>query len=148
MLNCGETLAEVIMTGVCEKYPRLQFVSVESGFGWMPAFIECMDWQWLNAGAREAYPDREMPSFYFRRQVTGTFWFEHESVRRLIDLYPDNVMFETDYPHPTSLSPGPASSSDNPKDVVRRVFADLDPELSRKVLYKNAARLYNLGDID
>ena len=51
------------MSGLCHKYPRLKFVSVESGFGWMPSFIECMDWQWLNSGAAKAFPEQEIPSF-------------------------------------------------------------------------------------
>jgi len=146
MLACGETVADVIMSGLCHKYPRLNFVSVESGFGWMPSFIECMDWQWLNSGAAKAFPEREMPSFYFRRQYYGTFWFENEVVRRLMDIYPDNLMFEADFPHPTSLSPGPASSSPGPKNIVRDVFRDVDQELAQKVLYKNAQRLYGLGE--
>ena len=144
MLNNGEAIADVIMSGVCHRYPGVNFVSVESGYGWMPSFVESMDWQWLNSGAAKAYPEREMPSFYFRRQLRGMFWFEIETVRLLIDLYPDNLMFETDFPHPTSLSPGPASSAENPKKVVQTAFEGLSEEIARKVLYENAARLYHL----
>jgi len=144
MLNNGESIAYIIMSGVCHTYPGIKFVSVESRFGWLPSFVESLDWQWLNSGAAEAYPEREMPSFYFRRQVMGMFWFERESIRRQADLYPDNLMFETDFPHPTSLSPGPASSAENPKEVVRSVFEGLPDDLARKVLYENAAKLYHL----
>jgi predicted TIM-barrel fold metal-dependent hydrolase len=144
MLNNAEAIADVILSGLCERYPRLKFVSVESGFGWLPSFVEAMDWQWLNSGGVQAYPDRELPSFYFHRQVMGMFWFEHEAVRRVMDLYPDNVMFETDFPHPTSLSPGPASSAKNPKEIVTDVFDGLPESLVRKVLHDNAAALYNL----
>ena len=28
----------------------------------------------------------ELPSFYFRRQVYGSFWFEKDTVNRMIDL--------------------------------------------------------------
>jgi predicted TIM-barrel fold metal-dependent hydrolase len=144
MLNNGESICDTIMSGVCHKFPDVNFVSVESGFGWLPSFVECMDWQWLNSGARDAYPEREMPSFYFRRQVYGMFWFEKEAVRRIMDLYPDNLMFETDFPHPTSLSPGPASTSKNPKDMVKDVFEGVPADLARKILHENGARLYHL----
>lgn len=144
LLNNAEAIAELVMTGVCHRYPRLQFVSVESGFGWMPSFVETMDWQWLNSGAAAAYPEREMPSFYFRRQVNGMFWFENDSVKRLATLYPDNLMFETDFPHPTSLSPGPASSARNPREVVADVFGALPLDVARKVLWDNGARIYGL----
>jgi uncharacterized protein len=63
-----------------------------------------------------------------------------------MDIYPGNLMFETDFPHPTSLSPGPASSSPGPKSVVQDVFRGIDPELAQKVLFKNAQRLYGLGE--
>ena len=49
-----------------------------------------------------------LPSEYFRRQCYGTFWFERLTLP-LLETYPDNFMFETDYPHPTSIGPGPAS---------------------------------------
>jgi len=132
------------MSGVCQRYPEVGFVSVESAFGWIPSFVESMDWQWLNSGAAKAFPDMEMPSFYFRRQVYGMFWFEHESVRRQLDLFPDNVMFETDFPHPTSLSPGPASSAKTPRETVNDFFDGLPEDLTRKVLYENGARLYHV----
>jgi uncharacterized protein len=144
MLNNAEAIAEVVMSGLCKRYPGLKFVSVESGFGWVPAFVESMDWQWLNSGAAKAYPDYELPSEYFRRQIFGMFWFEHDAVRRIMDLYPDNLMFETDFPHPTSLSPGPASAARYPHETVAAVFEGIPEDLARKVLWDNAAKLYHL----
>ena len=35
-------------------------------------------------------------------------------MRRVMDKLADNLMFETDFPHATSLSPGPASESPSP----------------------------------
>jgi uncharacterized protein len=143
-LNNAEAIAEVVMSGLCKRYPGLKFVSVESGFGWIPAFVESMDWQWLNSGAAKAFPDYELPSEYFKRQVFGMFWFEHESVRRIMDLFPDNLMFETDFPHPTSLSPGPASAARYPHETVAAVFEGVPEDLARKILWDNAAKLYHL----
>jgi predicted TIM-barrel fold metal-dependent hydrolase len=142
LLGNAEAIADVIMSGICEQYPNLKFVSVESGFGWLPYFVESMDWQWLNSGAAKELPDRLMPREYFRRQVYGSFWFERDTIPRLIDLYPDNMLFETDFPHPTSLSPGPASSSENPRDMIRGSLQGVPEEIQRKVLFENAARLY------
>jgi uncharacterized protein len=143
LLGNAEAIADVIMSGICDRYPTLKFVSVESGFGWLPYFVETMDWQWLNSGAAKDMPDRLLPSEYFRRQILGSFWFERESIRRLVDLYPENVMFETDYPHPTSLSPGPASSSRTPAEMIAESLAGVPEETCRKVLFDNAAALYH-----
>jgi hypothetical protein len=85
---------------------------------------EAMDWQWLNVGAHKEYPERLLPSEYLKRQVYGMYWFEKKSVRAVIDEPAGNLMFETDFPHATSLSPSPASeppAPDAPLSGVRVV---------------------------
>ncbi len=79
-----------------------------------------------------------------RRQIYGMYWFEQESIQRVIHEMEDNLMFETDFPHATSLSPGPASESPSPSDVVERSLGGLDEELIGKVLQHTATKLYHL----
>ena len=62
----------------------------------------------------------------------------------MADLYPDNLMFETDFPHPTSLSPGPASIARTPRQVVNDTLDELPEELCRKIFYETAAKLYRV----
>jgi predicted TIM-barrel fold metal-dependent hydrolase len=66
-------------------------------------------------------------------------------VRAVIDQLADNLMFETDFPHATSLSPGPASESPSPRDVIERSLAGVPEETIGKVLQHTATRLYGLG---
>ena len=73
------------------------------------------------------------------------FWFEQAGARHALELYPDNVLYESDFPHPTSMSPGPASSADVPKDYIDKVMGDLSEELQQKILHDNAVRVYNLS---
>jgi predicted TIM-barrel fold metal-dependent hydrolase len=143
-LGAAETVTDLLYSGVCIRYPDLKFVIVESGVGWLRYYLEVLDWQWVNSGAVQQYPDRDKPSDYFKRQVYGTFWFEQESVGRIVDLYPDNIMFESDFPHPTSLSPGPTSSSKMPREMVAGTLAGVPEDIQRKVLYDNAAKLYHV----
>jgi predicted TIM-barrel fold metal-dependent hydrolase len=140
----AQNIADVILTGLCERFPKLKFVSVESGASWLPFFIESLDWQWKGAGCVKEYPNRLLPSEYFRRQVYGSFWFESTVLKRALELFPDNIMFETDFPHPTSLSPGPASPARPPADVIEDALGDLSEDIQRKVLHDNAAKLYGL----
>ncbi len=145
-LDNSAAIGDVIMGGICHRFPRLKFVSVESGIGWIPSYLEALDWQWRNMGAYTEHPERDLlPSEYFRRQVYGCFWFERESARRVLNLYPDNWMFETDFPHPTSLSEGPSSSSGKPREWVDKHLGGWPEELLQKVLHDNAARVYNLA---
>jgi predicted TIM-barrel fold metal-dependent hydrolase len=86
-----------------------------------------------------------LPSEYFRRQIYGCFWFERDSALHAIEqLGADNILYETDYPHPTSMSPGPASHAQRPDDYLRSGFSGLDEVSMRKILHDNAARIYHL----
>lgn len=80
-----------------------------------------------------------MPSDYFRRQVFVCYWFEQFAPQELMEkIGVDNVLFETDFPHPTSLFPG---------DVRQRIDGALgshSAEVRRKVLWENAAALYRI----
>lgn len=140
-------IAEVAVSGMCHRYPSLNFVSVESGFGWLPYWMEVLDWEWLASGAAKDNPQMEKPSFYIRRQVFGTCWFETETVKSLLHILPDNVMFETDFPHPTSLSPGPASYAVTPRETVSAMLDGVPLELAEKLLWRNAARVYRLENV-
>lgn len=146
MMGQADVIGEVILSGMCARYPKLNFVSVESGMGYIPYYLDALDWQWLNSGSAEILPERLMPSEYFARQVYATFWFEHRTVLRLLDLIEDNVMFESDFPHPTCLAPGPVSFTDSPNKVIQHNLASLSDSQLSKVLYANAARVYNLDD--
>jgi predicted TIM-barrel fold metal-dependent hydrolase len=141
----SRTIAELTTSGLCDRFPRLNFVSVESGFGYVPFLLEALDWQWKSTGVLRSFPSATPPVEVFHRQMYATFWFETDL--RLLDRFADNVMFETDYPHPTSLAPGPASYVDHPADMVRKNLADsgLGIDVARKVLHDNAARVYGLA---
>jgi predicted TIM-barrel fold metal-dependent hydrolase len=144
LLGNAAAIAEVVLSGVCHRYPDLNIVSVENGAGWLPFLAETMDWQWLNVGAHKDYPDRLLPSEYMWRQIYGMYWYEREAMRAVIDRLADNLMFETDFPHATSLSPGPASESLSPREVIELSLAGMSEETVGKVLQHTATRLYHL----
>ena len=144
LMSNSNAIVDLCVSGLLERFPTLNFVSVESGFGYVPYLLETMDWQWLNTGAARSYPDRMLPSEYFRRQVYATFWFEKHALRALVADLQDNVMFESDFPHPTCLAPGPASYTDSPRNVIEQNLADLPDGVLRKLLYENAARVYGI----
>jgi uncharacterized protein len=142
----ASAIASLIFGGICQRFPRLNFVSVESGVGWLPFLIESMDWQWHNTGVVKEHPELKLlPSEYFARQIYSCFWFEQGSARAAIELLgADHILFETDFPHPTGLTPGPASAALAPREHIRRNFSELPEDAVRKVLYENAVRLYHL----
>jgi predicted TIM-barrel fold metal-dependent hydrolase len=83
---------------------------------------------------------QKLPSQYFRSNLYATFWFENNR-NKLPDLIDavgeDNILFETDFPHPTCLYP-------KPLDTVAAKMATLAPDVQRKIMGENARRLYRL----
>ncbi len=139
-------IGDLIFGGVCHRFPDLKFVSVESGVGWLPSALETFDWQWRNGGVRLEHPEYDLlPSEYFRRQIYGCFWFERDSAIEAIERYPDNIMFETDYPHPTCQHPGPQSPAEWPRDYAEGVLGKLPDGVLSTVLHDNAAAIYQIS---
>ena len=128
----ARTIAQLITGGICHRFPELNFVSVESGIGWIPFALEALDWQWQNCGVHKEHPEYDLlPSEYFKRQIYGCFWFERDSALHALEqIGADNILYETDYPHPTSMSPGPASHAQRPDDYLRDVFAGVDDDVA------------------
>lgn len=145
-LGNSNAIGEVIVSGLCHRFPDLKFVSVESGVGWIPFFLEAMDWQWKNCGVRFEHPEYDLlPSEYFKRQIYGCFWFEDDTLKDTIErLGPDNILYESDFPHPTSMAPGPASTAVTPREFIENRLGDLPPDVLSKILHDNAAKLYKL----
>ena len=137
-LENGRVLGNLLYSGVLERFPRVKIVSVESGIGWIPFMLETLDYEWRETGAQKELPLTMPPSEYFRRQIYGCFWFERAAPTRLIDVIgEDNVLFETDFPHPTCLYP-------DVKQYIAEVTADWSDERRRKILQDNAASLYKV----
>jgi predicted TIM-barrel fold metal-dependent hydrolase len=142
-----KTIATLIGSGICHRFPELKLVSVESGVGWLPFVTQALDWMWKECAVTKEHPEYELlPSEYFQRQIYGCFWFEHgPSLEAALEVIgPDNILYETDFPHPTSMSPGPASTALVPKEFIAENLGHLPDEVLRKILHDNAARLYRL----
>jgi predicted TIM-barrel fold metal-dependent hydrolase len=138
-------IGDLIFGGVCHRFPDLRFVSVESGVGWIPAALETFDWQWRNGGVGVEHPEYDLlPSEYFRRQIYGCFWFERGAALEAIARFPENILFESDYPHPTCQHPGPHTPAQRPRDYATEVLDQLPDDVAAKILHDNAAALYGL----
>lgn len=139
-LRNGMQLNDLLMSGVLARYPTIKFVSVESGIGWIPFVLEALDYQFKDNRVPEERPELDMlPSEYFARNVYACYWFEQTAPRRLIDkVGVDNILFETDFPHPTSLFG---------EEVHKRIqggLADCEEAVRRKILWANGQKLYKV----
>ena len=134
----ARTVGNLIYSGIPERFPNLKFVSVESGVGWLPFFLEILDHQMTETAPNELADLSMSPSDYFRRQFFGCFWFERSTIKPAVDFLGSQcLLFETDFPHPTCLYP---------RDDVSLMTAldGLDESDIRAILQDNAAKLYRI----
>jgi len=140
-INNARVVVNVTLCGMLDRHPGLKLVSVESGIGWVPFILEAMDYEVFENAPEQAADLSRMPSEYFKDHWYATFWFERNprsNLQALVDsVGEDNILFETDFPHPTCLYP-------KPLDTVAEKMATLTPSARRKILGENAAKLYRL----
>jgi predicted TIM-barrel fold metal-dependent hydrolase len=133
-------LSDLLMSGVLARYPRIKFVSVESGVGWIPFALEALDYQFVGNRVVEERPDLDLlPSEYFARNVYACYWFEQTAPRRLLDkVGVDNILFETDFSHPTSLF------GEKVQARITSGLCDCEESVRRKILWENGQKLYKV----
>jgi predicted TIM-barrel fold metal-dependent hydrolase len=137
-LGNARVIGNLIYAGLPERYPGCKFVSVESGVGWVPFYLDALDYEMSETMPNDRRKLSLLPSEYYRRQFYSCFWFERSGLRTAIEvLGPETVLFETDFPHPTCLYP-------DSLDHVRSTLAQLDDHTRRLVLQDNAAALYRI----
>ena len=100
--------------------------------------LECADEHFARLQARESDVYEALPSEYFRRQVYGTYWFEQLDQHLVDRVGAGNIMFETDYPHPTCLL------RDDIVHAANEGLAQIDPDDRQRILWRNAAELYGI----
>jgi predicted TIM-barrel fold metal-dependent hydrolase len=134
-------LWQVILGGVAERHPNLQFVFTELWADWIPRTLESMNWLWRNQGnstVREILP--LSPSEYWERQchVGATTASIQENLMRH-ELGVHKYMFGTDFPH--AISPMGGSNA-----FLRATVgvAGVPEAEARAMLGENAAKFYNL----
>ncbi|MCH8258248.1 MAG: amidohydrolase family protein, partial [Proteobacteria bacterium] len=134
-----EPIANLCASGLLDRFPKLQFGSVEAGIGWVAWALSAMD---------EAYrkhhmfvrPKLEMlPSEYFKRNGFATFQEDKPG----LDLarehgLVDNFMWANDYPHHEGTWPHSAQA-------IERTMGNLDDLERAKILGLNAARVFGFS---
>ncbi len=132
------TLGNWMVSGRLDQHPKLKIGLIESGMGWLPFAIEALEHQFDEMLPSKKGLLKKRPWQYFRDHFACTFWFEKVGPKLLLEaIGVDNVMFETDFPHPTSLYPGVQAH-------IVDVLGGYDFETRKKVLQDNAVKFYNL----
>jgi predicted TIM-barrel fold metal-dependent hydrolase len=135
-----DSLADIVQSGVLERFPGLQIVSAENDTGWLAHFMYRLDHVFEKFGAFsiEQQPLRMKPSDYVRRQLWATFQ-DDPIGPALYQLFGENnFMWASDFPHTDSTWP-------HSHQVIDESFNGVPEKVIRKVVFENANQLYRMG---
>ena len=131
------SLGRMLMGGVCERFPQLRIVFLESGGGWVPTQLERMDEQ-VKAFPLEKRWLSLLPSEYFTRQCWVSFEPEEWNLAACAEfLGADRVVWASDYPHP--------EYHDGVVDEVRESIASSTPTRSASSANASSCTASDLG---
>lgn len=130
-------MGEIILTGVHDRFPKLRFVSVEAGVGWIPYFLEQMDDRYERNRRWARVKLERRPSEYVATNWMFTFVIDRYGIRNRHAVGVDNIMWSTDYPHHGCDWP-------HSRETVARMFEGVPADERRKITFENARKLYGI----
>jgi predicted TIM-barrel fold metal-dependent hydrolase len=137
--NAMASMSDWLFSGKLVQFPGLTLAYSEGQIGWIPYILERADtvWQEHRAWARTQELVPEPPSTYYYRQIYGCFFRDRHGIEAIDAVGPDNVTFETDYPHTDSTWP-------DTRKVAEELMAGVPQDVVDKVMRTNAARMLHL----
>jgi len=133
-----DTVAQLIFTGVFERFPTLGIVLVETGVGWIAHFIEQMDDRYWRNRSWGDIPISQPPSFYWRRNLSATFITDRTGIATRHAVGVGNMMWSTDYPH---------HGNDWPysRKVINETMGHIPADERARITGGNATRIFGLA---
>ncbi len=132
------SLFSLVIGGVLERFPKLRIIAAESDTGWMPHFMFRLDHGYEKFGEMQIRKLKMKPADYLRRQMFATFQDDPIGASMYRFFGPDNYMWASDFPHSDSTWP-------HSRAVVAREFEGVPEDVTRKIVFDNAARLYGIN---
>ena len=126
------------MSGVLERFPGIQFVTVETGSAWLAWVMTTMDeiYEKHHMWARPKLAER--PSDYVRRQGHVTFQNDPVGVHSRAFTGVDALVWGSDYPHPEGTWP-------ESRGALAAQLAGVPEDEATKMAGGTAARLFGFA---
>ena len=135
-VNIIQCAADLLFSPVLRKYPTLRIALSEGGIGWIPYFLERVDYvyQHHHKWTGMDFGDK-LPSQVFNEQIVTCFIDDAFGVESRRHLELDNVCWECDYPHSDSTWPTA------PEMAMKYLEGVPDADVN-KITHENAMRLF------
>ncbi len=133
-----DTLVELMVRGVCAKYPNLKFVLAEFNAGWVAHWLDKVQQGWGREFAKD--PSSTAPVDVldiWKRQFFATIEDDTAALQTRDLIGEETLLWGSDYPHTDST--WPCSTQ-----VLDEMFESFSPETRNKITRTNVANLYSL----
>src|SRR6476659_5572282 len=130
------SLADWLFSGMLVRHPNVTLTYSEGQIGWIPYILARADRVWEHnrgwSDSRDLVP--EPPSTYYWGRVYGCFFDDAAGLASIDAIGPDQVTFETDYPHADGTWP-------HSKAVAEKLLDGLPDDVVHKIVRGNAQRM-------
>jgi len=132
-MNIVQAASDLLWSRVLQEFP-LKFALSEGGIGWIPYFLERVDYvyqhhkAWTNADFGDL-----LPSQLFRERIITCFIDDAVGLEIRHHIGVENITWECDYPHSDSTWPH------SPEKLAKQVVGIPDEEIEL-ITHRNAMR--------
>jgi predicted TIM-barrel fold metal-dependent hydrolase len=135
-MNIVQAAADLLWSPVLRKFPSLTVALSEGGIGWIPYFLERVDYVYKHhkAWTHQSFGDK-LPSEVFNERIVTCFIDDAFGVENRHKLNLDMITWECDYPHSDSTWPVA------PETLAASLDGVPDDEIN-KMTHENAMRIF------
>ncbi len=135
-LNTMQAATDLLWSRVLREFPNLQFALSEGGTGWIPYWLERIDYtyQQHRFWTHQDFGDR-LPSQVALDHFTFCFISDRAGVEDRHRIGIDNITWECDYPHSDSTWP-------HSPEAMAKQLEGIPEDEAAKLTYENAMRIF------
>lgn len=135
-MNIVQAASDLLWSRVLQRFPDLRFALSEGGIGWIPYFLERVDyvyrhhmaWTGADLGGR-------LPSELFNERIVTCFIDDAVGIENRHHLNIDHITWECDYPHSDSTWP-------RSPEMLHPALAGVPDDEVAKITHLNAMRIF------
>jgi predicted TIM-barrel fold metal-dependent hydrolase len=136
-INLVQAASDLLWSRVLKNFPDLKFAMSEGGIGWIPYFLERVDYvyrhhkEWTGA-----HLGGKLPSELFNERIITCFIDDAVGLETRHHLNLDHITWECDYPHSDSTWP-------HSPELLAPALAGLSDAEINKITHENAIKLFS-----
>jgi predicted TIM-barrel fold metal-dependent hydrolase len=137
LMGCNSIFAsaELVFSGIFQRFSNLKIALSEGSIGWMPYIVERMDDTWGRHRYYSGIDIAEPPSEVFKKHIYGCFIQDEAGLKLRHEIGIGNIMWESDYPHSDCLFP-------DDRKHLESTLADVPDDEAHRIVELNARELF------